>query len=112
MKDQWILDSGASFHMTSHGDYFHTYQSYDDTVYMGDNSSCKIVGVGEVQIKMFDGSIYIISGVRHVPNLQKSLLSLGKFDEDGCELSGRNSQLIIIKGVLVVAMRELKDGQY
>ena len=53
MKDQWILDSGASFHMTSHGDWFHTYQSYNGTVYMDVNSSCTIVGVGEVRIKIF-----------------------------------------------------------
>ena len=48
MKDQWIYDSRGSFHMTSHGDWFHIYQLYDDTIYIGDNSSCKIVRVGEV----------------------------------------------------------------
>ena len=44
--------------------------------------------------------------------MRKSLLTLGKFDEDGCKFSGRNGQLIITKGVLVVANGELKDGQY
>ena len=33
IKDQWILDSGASFHMTPYGDWFYTYQSYN-----GDNN--------------------------------------------------------------------------
>ena len=59
---------------------------------------------------MFHGSIYTISGVQHVLNLQNSLLSLGKFHEDGCELSGRKNQLKIIKRALVVAIGELKDG--
>ena len=49
--------------------------------------------------------------MQHVPNLRKSFLSLRKFDEDGCELYGRNDQLIIIKGALVVAKGELKDRQ-
>ena len=40
---------------------------------------------------------------------------MGKFDEDGYELSGikkRKGQLTITKGALVVAKGELKDGQY
>ena len=61
---------------------------------------------------MFDGSIHIILSVGHVPNLWKSLLSLEKFDEDGCEHFKRNDQLIIIKRALMVAKGELKDGQY
>ena len=52
----------ASFPMTPHRDQFHTYQSYDGNVSSG-NNSCKIVGVGEVRIKMFDGSIHIIPSV-------------------------------------------------
>ena len=33
-------------------------------------------------------------------------------DENCCELFGRNDQLIIIKGALVIAKEELKYGQY
>ena len=61
---------------------------------------------------MFDGFIHIIPGVRQVLNLRKSLLSLGKFDKNGCELFGKNGQLIMTKEPLVVANGELKDGQY
>ena len=50
--------------------------------------------------------------MQHIPNKRKSLLSPGKFDEDGCELFGRNDELIIIKGALVVAKGEFKYGQY
>ena len=48
MKNIWTLDSGASFYMTLCGYWFHTCQSYDGTVYMGDNSSCEIIRDGEV----------------------------------------------------------------
>ena len=48
MKDQWILDLRASFHTTQYGDWSHIYQSCDGIVYMGDDNSYKIVGVGEV----------------------------------------------------------------
>ena len=81
-------------------------------IHMGDDSSCKIMEVGEVQSNMFDGSIRIILGGRQVSNLVKNLLLVRKFHEDGCELSRRKDQLMITKGEFVVAKWELKDGQH
>ena len=89
--------------MTPHKDWFDTYQLCDGTVYMGDTSTCKIVGVGGVQIQMFDGSVHTISDVRNVPNLIMSILSLGKFDDNGYEFSGGKVQLMITKGEKLIA---------
>ena len=38
---------------------------------MGNNASCKTVGIGNIRIKMFDGIIKTLTGVRHVPELKK-----------------------------------------
>ena len=44
-----LLDSGVSSHMCLHRNWFSTYQSIDDgVVFMGNDFSCKIVGVGSV----------------------------------------------------------------
>lgn len=57
----WLLDSGASFHMTPHGDQFSSYLSCDGgIVYMGNDNSCKVVGEGEVKLKMYDGVVHTI----------------------------------------------------
>jgi hypothetical protein len=46
---QWLLDSGASNHMCLHRHWFVTYQSIDDgIVYMGNDISCKVVGIGSI----------------------------------------------------------------
>ena len=52
---------------------------------MGDNHALKIVGIGTIKIKMYDGIIRIIQGVRHVTGLKKNLLSLEELDDLGCK---------------------------
>ena len=38
-NDSWLIDSGASFHMTPHGEWFSEYEKYDGgDVFLGDNS--------------------------------------------------------------------------
>ena len=43
---------------------------------MGNDHALKIASIGTVKIKMFDGSIRTIQGVRHVKGLKKNLLSI------------------------------------
>lgn len=48
----WILDSGASFHVTPHRKWFTTYdEKRTGRVSLGNNYACEIVGVGDVQLK-------------------------------------------------------------
>ena len=43
--DSWLIDLGASFHMTPHGEWFSKYEKYDGgDVFLGDNSVAKIIG--------------------------------------------------------------------
>ena len=73
-ENKWILDSGCSFHMTSNKDLFITYERIDGgNVTMGNNATCKVVGVGSIHIKMFDGMVRTLFDVKHVPGLKKNL---------------------------------------
>ena len=52
----WILDSGASHHVTSSKDNFVIYSPGDyGRVHLGNNDLCNIVGVGDVQVRTLDG---------------------------------------------------------
>ena len=52
----WILDSGASHHVTPCKDSFVSYNPCDySRVHLGNNHFCSIVGVGDVVIKMKHG---------------------------------------------------------
>ena len=50
--DYWLLDSGASHHMSPHQNWFSSYETVDgNCVFMGNNASCQTVGIGNVKIK-------------------------------------------------------------
>ncbi|XP_020581381.1 uncharacterized protein LOC110025306 [Phalaenopsis equestris] len=52
---EWILDSGCSFHMCPHKDWFETLQQENDGfVLLGDNKAHRIVASGSIMIRMFD----------------------------------------------------------
>ena len=73
---------------------------------MGDNHALEIVSIGTIKIKMYDGIIRTIQGVRHVTGLKKNLLSLGQLDDLGCKTHIEKGVLKIIKGALVVLKAE------
>ena len=47
---------------------------------MGNDASCKVAGIGNIIIKMFDGVVRTLCDVRHVPDLRKNLIFLGTLD--------------------------------
>ncbi|KAJ9537531.1 hypothetical protein OSB04_030264 [Centaurea solstitialis] len=55
-SEEWILDTGCTFHMCPHCSWFHTYEKVPEgVVMMGNNASCPIIGKGTIRIRMHDG---------------------------------------------------------
>jgi len=76
--DVWIVDSGGTWHMTLHRDWFYTYEPIlEGSLFIGNDHALEIVRVGTIKIKMFDGFVYTLQGVRHIKGLKKNLLSIG-----------------------------------
>ncbi|KAH9671138.1 hypothetical protein KPL70_017236 [Citrus sinensis] len=98
-----VANSGATWHMTSRREWFHTYEPISGgSVYMGNDHALEIAGIGTIKIKMFDGIIRKIGEVRHANGLKKNLLSLGQIDSHGCKTRVENGIMKIVKGVLVL----------
>lgn len=56
ISDVWLLDSGCSFHITCHGDWFHDFIHRNcGSVLSGNDESCKVRGIGFVRMRMHDG---------------------------------------------------------
>ena len=90
------LDSRCSFHMCPHRKYFDTYKAYDaSTIRIGDDSMSKVMGIGTVKVKMYDGAVRILTNVRHVPKLRRGLIYLGMLDTLECDVSTKNSTMNI-----------------
>ena len=72
-NEEWLLDFCASHYICPHKDWFASYQTVNvGLVLLGDNHSCKTIGVGSVKFKNFDGVIRTLTYVRHVPELKKN----------------------------------------
>ncbi|KAE8654353.1 L-type lectin-domain containing receptor kinase IX.1 [Hibiscus syriacus] len=113
LTDVWILDSRCSYHITPNREWFSIYRSVNSgSVYLGDDRSCNIVGIGDVIIKMYDGSIRTLSGVRHIPNLKKNLISLGTLRKNGfIPKADEDREIIrIVKGALTVMKGKMTAG--
>ena len=100
----WVIDSGASFHITPSKDYFSIYSAGDyGSVKMGDDGACKITGIGSVCLTTSIGCTLTLRDVRHVPNVRLNLISTGRLDDDDYSGSFQNGMWKFCKGNLIVA---------
>ncbi len=109
--DSWVLDSACSFHMTPNRAWFDTYRLVDSgSVLMGNDASCKVVGIGNIKIRMFDGVVRTLCDVRHIPDLKKNLISLGALDSNGFSFKSEGGAMKVLKGVMVVMKGQKVSG--
>jgi hypothetical protein len=107
-SEEWLLDFGASHHLSPYQNCFSPYQVVDGgSVIMGNTVSCKIVGVGSIRINMLDVIVRTLTIVRHVLELKKNLNSLGFLDSKGYKFAVQGGALQVFRGSLVV-MKAMK----
>ena len=106
-NDVWYVDSGASNHMTSHGEWFKDmHDPYKPGfVETGDDTTHPIAHVGNVPLYMQDGKVKYLVDVFHVPAITKNLVSVGQmveqglqvcFNPDGCFVEDLNNRCRLI----------------
>jgi hypothetical protein len=103
--DSWILDSACSFHATPNRDWFDTYRSVNSgIVTMGNGAHCKIriTGIGNIRIKMFNGVVKTLCDVRHVPEVEKNLISLGTLNLNGYSYKSEGGVMNVTKGAIIM----------
>jgi hypothetical protein len=66
-------------------------------VLMGNSNLYKVVGVGMIKIKFHDDKIRRLTGVRHIPDLSKNLISLGSLEEKGCKFQSEGGVIRVCK---------------
>ena len=104
VSHSWVLDSGASLHVTPHREWFTSYESGSHgTVSLGDSYECNIVGIGDICMILPNGTQFKIEKVCHVPRLTRNLLSVGMLDDIGYKVSFANQSWKISKGNLNIA---------
>ena len=105
---KWIMDSGATKHMTPHRAAFNTYEVIAPrNVHLGDDSVVEAIGVGSIVVEVLvrgQSRRIRIKDALHVPKLQVNLLSVSKlvssgtkvqFNKEGCILRASNGDVLV-----------------
>ena len=109
----WVIDSGASFHVTSHSDFFTSYKTGDFVnVRMRNSGVSKIVGIGDVCLETSIGNKLVLKDVRHVLDIRLNLISTGRLDDEGFTNSFGESKWKLTKCSLVVARGKKQNTLY
>ena len=99
----WVIDSGASFHVTSRVGFFSSYsQGEFGNVCMGNEDMSKIVGMGDICLETNIGCKLLLRDVRHVPDIRLNLIFAGKLDDEGYNNNFSDGKWKLSKGSLVV----------
>ena len=107
-EDFWMLDSGASRHISCRREWFQEFiPCRDEFVHLGDDTKVNIEGRGKILIKRLvenewlDG---VINDVLYVPSLKKNLLSAGVCTSNGLLIAlDRNCANILSKDKILLA---------
>ncbi|DAZ98757.1 TPA: hypothetical protein N0F65_003813 [Lagenidium giganteum] len=98
--DGWLLDSGASSHMTPELNDFSDYQVLQKPIeiVIADGATMKAVGKGTVRFRCKSDKPVTIMDVLHIPSLDRRLLSLSKVTTRGMEVRFGQTHCVILKG--------------
>ncbi|CAA0805812.1 Uncharacterized mitochondrial protein AtMg00300 [Striga hermonthica] len=112
-ETSWVIDSGASIHVTSRRDFFRSYTPGDfRSVRMENDGIAKAVGMGDVHLETENGNTLVLRGVKHVPNIRMNLISTGKLDDEGFCNTFRDRKWKLTKGSLIVARGQKYSSLY
>ena len=96
---KWIMDLGASKHMTSHKATFDTYELITPcNVHFGDNSVIQTIGIRSIVVEaILEGknNQICIKDVFHISKLHSNLLSLSKLVSNGLKIQFNLNECIV-----------------
>ncbi|KAE9212787.1 hypothetical protein PF004_g15532 [Phytophthora fragariae] len=81
----WLIDSGATAHMTPHRNDLFEYKDLDSNieVTIADGKKIRVVGTGSVRLTGIDGKRIKMIDVLYIPGLDRQLLSVRRLAERG-----------------------------
>ncbi|KAL7372232.1 hypothetical protein ABVT39_012552 [Epinephelus coioides] len=107
-QTEWLIDSGASKHMTCHKECLQDYQHFSEpqSVKLGDGRVVDALGLGNIKLRMTfkvsDVKTVTMYDVLYVPKLSENLFSVGagtrkgntvQFKESHCYIRGKDGSL-------------------
>ena len=111
--EEWILDTGCTYHMCPHKEWFFMFEEVDGkVVYMGSGDVSYITEMDSIQLRNHDGSIRVLTNVRYVSKMKKNPISLRALETKGLVLIILDRVLNVISGTLLVMKGTRKNNLY
>jgi transposase InsO family protein len=113
-KDTWLIDSGASKHMTGQKNTLSSLveKNSSQKVSLGDDYQYPIKGLGEATYKLDSGTPMRMKDVLYVPGLKKNLLSISALDKKGFRVAFVDGEVLMwskgktIEDAVVIGIEE------
>ena len=117
-SSEWILNTEATYHLCPIKTWFKDFRNLEsDTIVMGNDQPCGIIGIGTIRYKIFDGMVRELKEIRYVPTLKKNLISVSALEAKGYKVTIENDTmkfmyeaLVILQGVRCHNLYYLKGG--
>jgi hypothetical protein len=116
--EEWLVDLGASFHVTLHREWFYEYERYDGgNFFLSDDSTTRIIGRGKCKLRIIDGRIRTLLGVLHILGLARNFIYVRKmdhawvkiiFEKETCRMVRR--EMVLFKGVWFRTLYKLQGS--
>ena len=112
-ESMWLIDSGATLHVTPRKEFFTSYTPGDFGVLkMGNDVVSKVIGVGDVCLQTNMGIQLLLRGVKHAPDVRFNLISVQVLDDAGYDNHFSSGKWKLTKGNLVVAKGQKSSKLY
>lgn len=115
--DQWILDSGAFYHMCCCRDLKTDYvEDGKNQILLGDNTVLTIYGRGSVNVVTLVDGVWVdavIKDVRFIPGLKRNLFSEGVLTSKGMQIVKNSSSAEVFQdGILMLHAQKTVNALY
>jgi gag-polypeptide of LTR copia-type/Integrase core domain/GAG-pre-integrase domain len=109
----WVLDSGATTHMTRDSSLLYGFIPSPSTVHVGNGDTVVVTGTGSVAFKATSGKFITLSNVLLVPELSTNLFSVKQAVAAGAVVNFTSSgALVKVHGQAAVQAIAEQDGLY
>ena len=107
----WIINSGASRHMTPNESIFTSKQSVQTTVTVANGEKLHAQGIGDVKVNI-NSQLIQMKDVLYVPDLDTNLLSISALNQNRFSVLFTGSEVEIRQKGILIASRVLKGRMY
>ncbi|CAA7029216.1 unnamed protein product [Microthlaspi erraticum] len=112
-KENWVIDSGCTHHMTSRRDWFVDFtEKGSSKILLGDFHTVETLGMGTIRINTRGGTVKLMHNVRYVPTLCRNLISTGTLDKLGFVHTGGNGKIQFHKNNKLSLQGTLRNSLY